>query len=259
MKRIALGIEYSGTHYHGWQSQQGLNTIQTQVETALVQIANEPITVMCAGRTDAGVHAIEQVVHFDTSAARSDYSWVFGANSHLPTDISVLWAKEVDPDFHARYSAKSRTYRYFLYNNRIRPAIQRHLVGWHHRELNLPWMQAAAKHLLGEHDFSAFRGVDCQSKTPIREIMEFNITQQDRMIIFEIRGNAFLHHMVRNMVGSLIEVGNGRRTPDWIKHLLQAKERCLAGNAAAACGLYLWRIEYPPHFLLPVSSSSMFL
>lgn len=246
MPRISLGIEYKGTAYHGWQAQQSpqLPTIQRFVEQALSFVADHPITVTCAGRTDAGVHALEQVVHFDTQVERSMHAWVFGANTHLPKDISVLWAKEVDPDFHARFSAKARMYRYVLCNQPIRPAIEKDLVAWHHKQLNLRWMQKAARHFLGEHDFSSFRGADCQAKSPVREVMAFNVLNEGGRIIFEVRANAFLHHMVRNMVGTLMEVGMGRKTPDWVKQLLEIKQRSAAGMMAPASGLYLQKIMY---------------
>lgn len=251
MERIALGLRYDGTAYHGWQVQEGLNTVQSTVESALSSVANHPVSVTCAGRTDAGVHATAQTIHFDTGAYRSDYSWAFGANSHLPNDISVLWAKPVLDDFHARYSATARRYRYILYNHEIRPGILRHAVGWHYRPLNEKLMLRAAEQLLGEHDFSSFRGSGCQSKTPVRTIHQIEIFRLRRMVVIEIQANAFLLHMVRNIVGVLIAVGSGYRPPEWVNEVLDARDRTQAGVTISPHGLYLVEVSYPPEFALP--------
>lgn len=251
IKRIALAIRYDGTRYHGWQSQDGLLTVQQAVESALSRVADHPVTVICAGRTDAGVHATCQVVHFNTSAERQPYSWIFGANSNLPHDITVIWAKEVSMDFHARFSATGRKYRYVLYNQDVRPGILSHAVGWHHRHLDEERMQEAANFLVGEHDFSGYRGSGCQSKSPVRHIYEITIRRQRRMIIFEVNGNAFLLHMVRNIVGVLIEIGSGHKEPIWAKEVLESRDRSKGGMMISPNGLYLVDVDYPREFDLP--------
>jgi len=251
-RRIALGIRYDGASYYGWQRQDGdLPTVQSKVEVGISRVANHPIVVTCAGRTDTGVHATSQVVHFDTDAVRSDYSWQFGVNSNLPPDISVTWAKEVAHDFHARFSATARKYRYIIYNHEVKPGILRHAVGWHHRPLDEAKMQEAALALLGEHDFSSFRGAGCQSHSAARRIDEVTIWRQRRMVILEIKANAFLLHMVRNITGSLLEVGAGLKPVQWIKEVLQSKDRCQAGVTIAPNGLYLVGVDYPDQFEIP--------
>lgn len=250
-KRIALGIAYDGAKYHGWQAQSGLKTIQATVEAALSFVANEKITVCCAGRTDAGVHATAQTVHFDTEAERTERAWVFGANSNLPHDISVLWAKPVSDSFHARFSARARRYRYIIYNHSVCPAILREEVTWCYRPIDEKRMQAAADYLIGEHDFSSFRGADCQSKHAVRTIHQIHVSRRQRMVIIEIQANAFLKHMVRNIVGALVEVGYGDQPPNWIKTILTAKDRRSAGVTLQPNGLYLVEVSYPPSFHLP--------
>lgn|SRR3990167_2610792 len=251
-RRIALGIRYDGSAYYGWQRQDSdLPTVQSKLEMGLARVANHPIVATCAGRTDTGVHATSQVVHFDTEANRSDYSWQFGANSNLPPDISVTWAKEVPHDFHARFSATSRKYRYVIYNHEVKPGILRQAVGWHHRPLDENKMQMAAQSLLGEHDFSAFRGAACQSQSASRCVEEISIWRQRRLVIFEIKANAFLLHMVRNILGSLVEVGAGLKPVEWIKDLLYSKDRSQAGVTIAPNGLYLVAVDYPEHFQIP--------
>lgn len=251
MQRIALGIRYDGTAYHGWQVQEELKTIQRSVELALSAVANHPVAVICAGRTDAGVHASAQVIHFDTHSYRSDYSWVFGANSNLPQDISVLWAKPVTQDFHARYSATARRYRYVLYNHEIRPGILRQAVGWHYRPLDERLMQQGAKYLLGEHDFSSFRGAGCQAKNAVRTIYSIEIFRIRRMLVVEIQANAFLLHMVRNIVGVLLAIATGVQPPEWAKTVLEARDRQQGGITISPNGLYLVEVNYPPEFKLP--------
>ncbi|MBW5802430.1 tRNA pseudouridine(38-40) synthase TruA [Coxiella endosymbiont of Ornithodoros amblus] len=252
MARIALGIRYDGSAYHGWQVQEALKTVQGKVEKALSAVANHPVFVTCAGRTDAGVHATAQVVHFDTTAYRSDHAWVFGANSNLPHDISVLWAKEVDEDFHARYSAIARRYRYIIYNHEIRPAILRKAIGWHYyRSLDEKRMQAGAQYLIGEHDFSSFQGAGCQSRTPMRKILQIEIYRIRRMVVIEVQANAFLLHMVRNIAGVLMAIGSGEKHPDWARTVLKAKDRQLGGVTVPPNGLYLVEVDYPSHFKLP--------
>ena len=251
LKRIALGIRYDGSAYHGWQSQNDLTTIQEQVERALSRVANHSVSVTCAGRTDAGVHATSQIIHFNTEAEREDHSWIFGANSNLPMDIRVLWAKPMPHEFHARFSATSRRYRYLIYNHSVRPGILRHFVGWYHQSLDEQSMQEAANYFLGEHDFSAFRGAGCQAKSPVRTIQYFSIRRQRRLLILEVEANAFLLHMVRNMVGSLIAVGCQKQSPAWIKEVLESLDRQQGGLTIAPNGLYLVSVEYPKLFDLP--------
>lgn len=251
VKRIALGIRYDGAQYHGWQTQDNLPTVQSKVELALSCVANQPISVTCAGRTDAGVHATAQVVHFDSDAERSEYSWVFGANSNLPPDICVTWAKVVDRDFHARFSAVSRRYRYVIFNHEVRPGILKNAVGWFHKPLDDMLMQEAAKYLLGEHDFSAYRGSSCQARSPIRRITNIDIRRQRRMIIVEVEANAFLLHMIRNIGGVLTAIGAGDKPPIWAKQVLDSKDRQQAGVTISPNGLYLVDVEYPAVFELP--------
>lgn len=242
--RIALGIEYDGTNYYGWQRQLNVASIAEEVEAALSKIAASPITVICAGRTDAGVHACGQVVHFDTVAMRPDSAWILGTNSYLPDDIRVLWARQVSPDFHARYSATSRQYRYIIYNHKVASALLRHRAMWWSRALNEKLMQEAAQNLIGEHDFSSFRGSGCQAKTAKRCVMSLDVVRSGAMINIDIKANAFLMHMVRNIVGVLLKVGVGEKSPAWVKDVLLARDRKLAAIAAPACGLYLTKVEY---------------
>ena len=251
MQRIALGLRYDGSDYHGWQVQGELTTVQRSVEKALSAVANHSVSITCAGRTDAGVHASAQIVHFDTQAHRSDYSWVFGTNSNLSHDISVLWAKPVSDEFHARYSAMARRYRYIIYNYDVRPGILRKSVGWHYRPLDEKLMQAAAQHLLGEHDFSSFRGADCQAKSPVRTIHQIEIFRIRRMVVIEVQANAFLLHMVRNIAGALVAIGSGEQPPQWAKNVLEARDRRQAGVTISPHGLYLVEVNYPPEFKLP--------
>ena len=251
MQRIALGLRYDGTDYHGWQIQEGLNTVQGAVEKALSAVANHPVHVTCAGRTDAGVHATAQTIHFDTRAERRDYSWVFGVNSNLAHDISILWAKPVSADFHARYTATARRYRYILYNHEIRPGIVRKAVGWYYRPLDECLMIAAAQHLLGEHDFSSFRGSDCQAKSAVRTIHQIEIFRMRRMVVIEVQANAFLLHMVRNIVGVLLAIGAGQHSPEWARQVLQARDRTQGGMTISPAGLYLVAVDYPAQFKLP--------
>lgn len=252
MLRIALGVCYDGSAYHGWQVQQdGLNTIQQQVEKALSIVANQPIVVVCAGRTDAGVHASGQVLHFDTMAYRSDQAWISGVNSNLPYDISITWAKEVNECFHARYGAFARRYRYLIYNHEIRPAILRKAIGWCFQPLDEKRMQVAARFLLGKHNFSSFQGVGCQSKTPIRTIFQIEIFRIQRMVVIEIQANAFLSHMVRNIAGVLVAIGNGGKEPKWAESVLKARDRRQGGATISPNGLYLVEVSYPAEFKLP--------
>lgn len=251
MKRVALALSYDGSRYHGWQHQEEVNSVQQTLEHALSRVANHPVTVMCAGRTDAGVHATTQIVHFDTDAQRTTRSWVFGANSNLPSDVSVMWAQETTADFHARFSAFARTYRYIICNQPVRPGIFQKAVGWHYKTLDVDRMQEATHYLLGEHDFSAFRGSGCQAKHAVRTIHSLSVKRQGRMIVIEVRANAFLLHMVRNIVGVLKEIGEGEKNPVWAKVVLESRDRKRASVTSAPNGLYLVQIDYPDHFNLP--------
>lgn len=249
--RIALGVEYNGTQYFGWQRQRDVKSVQEELEKALAVVANHPIEVLCAGRTDAGVHGTGQVVHFDTSANRKMVAWVMGVNANLPKDIAVRWSKEVSEDFHARFTATARRYRYIIYNHAYRPAILSSGVSHYHGDLDVEKMQQAGQFLLGENDFTSFRAVHCQSRSPWRNIMHLNVTRHGHYVVIDIKANAFVHHMVRNITGSLITVGRGEQEPQWMKWLLEAKDRRLAGATAKAAGLYLVDVDYPEEFGLP--------
>lgn len=249
--RIALGIEYDGTQYYGWQRQREVKSVQEELEKALTVIANHPVEVQCAGRTDAGVHGTGQVVHFDTTATRKMVAWSMGANANLPKNIAVRWAKEVPDEFHARFSATARRYRYVIYNHMFRPGIMSSGVSHYHGELDVERMHRAGQFLLGENDFTSFRAVHCQSRSPWRNIMHLNVTRHECYIVIDIKANAFVHHMVRNITGSLIAVGRGEQEPEWIQWLLEAKDRRLAGATAKAEGLYLVDVDYPEVFDLP--------
>lgn len=257
LNRIILGVEYQGTAYQGWQTQPNGNTVQDILEVALQKFSKSPIQTMCAGRTDAGVHAIEQVVHLDTSLQREMYSWVNGVNAFLPPDIAVRWAKQIQVDeqdvnaFHARFSAYSRTYHYLLHNSSIRSPTWSGRAGWFFRPLNIEPMREAAEYLLGERDFTVFRAAACQAKSPVKHMYEIKIRQQGELIVFSLRANAFLHHMVRNIVGSLIFVGMGRREPVWIRELLESRDRSLSAPTFMPDGLYLAKIDYEDKWGLP--------
>jgi tRNA pseudouridine38-40 synthase len=251
MPRIALGLEYDGSRFLGWQTQPGGGAVQDALEPALAAIAGAPVGVTAAGRTDRGVHARLQVVHFDTDAARPTSAWVRGANALLPDAVAVLWSREVDAEFHARYSAVSRTYRYELLNRAVRPALAASHVGWFHLPLDVARMREAAAHLLGEHDFSAFRSSECQAKTPVRTLHALGIEARGERIELVLRANAFLHHMVRNIVGTLIYVGKGKHPPSWAAEVLRSRDRSKAAPTFAAEGLYLEKIQYDARWGLP--------
>ena len=251
IRRIALSLAYDGSRYHGWQHQEEVNSVQQTLEHALSRVANHPVTVICAGRTDAGVHATAQVVHFDSDANRTERSWVFGANSNLPADISVSWAKETVPEFHARFSATARTYRYLIDNQPVRPGVFHKAVSWYYKFLDADKMHQAAQHLLGEHDFSAFRGSGCQAHHAIRTIHQMSVKRQGQLIVIEVKANAFLLHMVRNIVGVLIKIGEGEKDPAWTADVLRSRDRQQAGITSTPHGLYLVDIDYPSHFMLP--------
>jgi len=243
--RIALGIEYDGTAYNGWQRQQNGVGVQSLVERALSEVADKAIEVTCAGRTDAGVHASGQVVHFDSDAVRSRQGWLLGANSNLPEDINVIWAQQVDDDFHARFSATARHYQYRILNRRVRSSLFRHRAWWIHQPLDEQRMQAGAVFLQGEHDFSAFRAAGCQAATPRRTVSAVTVARDQDWIAIGITANAFLQHMVRNIAGTLVSVGAGEYPPEWVIEVLQSRDRKLAGIAAPAHGLTLTRVTYP--------------
>lgn len=257
MKRIVLGVQYDGNSWRGWQKQPSGDTVQDVLERALKQFTNQPVHTTCAGRTDAGVHGLEQVVHFDTDLTRTPYSWVNGVNAFLPSSVAVQWAKELDCDpvspeaFHSRFSARARTYHYVLHNSKIRSPLWGGRAGWVFRELNLEKMRAGAALLLGEHDFSAFRAAECQAKSPVKHMYSIDIRQQGEMFIFTLKASAFLHHMVRNIVGSLVFVGTGKREPEWMQQLLLSKDRSLAAPTFMPDGLYLARIDYDAFWQLP--------
>ncbi|MCV9879543.1 tRNA pseudouridine(38-40) synthase TruA [Brenneria izbisi] len=249
--KIALGIEYDGHRYYGWQRQAEVDSVQGCLEQALSNVADAPITVFCAGRTDAGVHATGQVVHFVTQAVRKDAAWTMGVNANLPPDIAVRWVKTVDDDFHARFSATARRYRYVIYNHRYRPAVLAQGVTHCYLPLDERRMARAGQCLLGENDFTSFRAVQCQSRTPWRNVNHLKVTRHGAYIVVDIKANAFVHHMVRNIVGSLMEVGCGNQPETWIAELLAAKDRTLAAATAKAEGLYLVSVDYPERFALP--------
>lgn len=251
MARVVLGIEYDGSGYAGWQWQIGKPTVQAALEAALSKVAAEPVTVLCAGRTDAGVHALEQVVHFDCQAERSLHAWLMGGNSHLPADVRIVWARPAVADFHARYSAIARFYRYVILNRPMHSALLRSQATWCYQTLDAGRMHAAAQHLLGEHDFSSFRAHSCQSKSPKRLMHFIDVYRNNDQVVIELCANAFVHHMVRNIAGVLIEIGSGKQAPDWTQHLLQVKSREQGGPTAAPHGLYLGGVFYPAHYGLP--------
>ncbi len=251
--RIACRIEYDGSRYHGWQRQPHLDvaTVQEDLEQALSAVADSRVTVHCAGRTDTGVHGFAQVVHFDAPAARSGKSWVLGTNANLPPAVRVHWAVPVPGDFHARFSALTRRYRYVIADTPVRPALLLGQVAWSRLPLAADTMHRAAQSLPGERDFSAFRAASCQSTTPMRKVEEVSVTRRGDLVVIDIRANAFLHHMVRNIAGSLMAVGAGRRHPEWIAELLAGGDRTVAADTAPPDGLYLVEVEYPPQYGLP--------
>ncbi|AFZ83538.1 tRNA pseudouridine synthase A [Candidatus Kinetoplastibacterium blastocrithidii TCC012E] len=257
MYRIAMGISYNGSGFCGWQTQSNLCSIQDVIENALYNFSGfKKIKVVCAGRTDAGVHAVNQVIHFDTNLDRKMESWVRGVNSFLPNSVSVVWSQLVDNDFHARFSAISRTYSYIIYCSKVRSAIYNDLVGWSFYVLDIDLMRRAIDLLVGEHDFSSFRSSQCQSKTPIRTVYSVSLNNYGPFIVFTINANAFLQHMIRNIVGSLIYIGRRNRDPIWIKELLLAKDRTKGFSTFSPNGLYLMDIEYPSNFHINKKNSN---
>jgi tRNA pseudouridine38-40 synthase len=256
--RIALGLEYDGAAHAGWQTQPSGQGVQDAVEAALTAIAGAPIASICAGRTDAGVHAIDQVIHFDTEADRPLTAWVRGANRFLPHSAAVRWARLVVSDFHARYSALCRTYEYIIVNEPVRAPLLHGRAGWVFRPLDVDAMAAAAGLLIGRHDFSSFRSAECQAASPVRELTELAVTREGRLIRVRARANAFLHHMVRNLVGALVHVGLNRRPPEWAGEVLAARDRSLSAPTFSAAGLYLTRVEYDQRFDLPAPADDPF-
>ena len=243
--KIALGVEYLGTDFHGWQIQKsGLRTVQGVVEPALSKIANHPVRVFCSGRTDAGVHAQEQVIHFETQTTRTDGAWLFGGNANLPSDVNFKWAKEVNDDFHARFNAHARSYEYKIHHHPVRSSLKTGYYLWEPRSLNIDDMRKAAAFLVGEHDFSCFRGSMCQAKSPIKTIEYLQIDEIGDDLIIKVKANAFLHHMVRNLVGTLLKVGRGEESPEWMLSVLDSKDRKEAGPTAEPQGLYFIKAHY---------------
>lgn len=251
--RLAAGVEYDGSHFFGWQVQRQTPTVQASVEQALACVADHPVTVHCAGRTDTGVHAICQVVHFDTEAQRSERSWVLGGNSKLHPGASLLWVRQVDEAFHARFSARRRRYRYRILNRWVRPAIDRSRLTWWRRPLDAERMDQAAQALLGEHDFTSFRAVGCQSRSPVRRVYSVAVRRQGHEVFVDIEANAFVYHMVRNIAGALIAIGQGDQPVEWISLLLAEKDRTRAGITAPAEGLYFMAPSYPDYPALPTA------
>ena len=259
MTRYAFGIEYDGTAFMGWQRQthEG-RTVQAAVEEALGKVADHPVDVTCAGRTDAGVHASGQVIHFDTDSRRDLRGWLLGTNSNLPPDIAATWVREMPEDFHARFKATARQYRYVILNRETRPALMRAELTWMHRPLDAARMATAARHLTGKHDFSAFRSVECQAKQPVRTLKRLHVRREDERIVIDALADGFLHHMVRNIAGVLMEVGQGKREPDWARQVLEGRDRTLGGVTAPANGLSLVAVEYPAEFAVPASRDALF-
>ncbi|MDH3354847.1 MAG: tRNA pseudouridine(38-40) synthase TruA, partial [Chromatiales bacterium] len=247
--RIAMAVEYDGSGYSGWQLQKDTSrTIQAVVESAISRVADEPIKVTVAGRTDSGVHASEQIIHFDTSAERTERSWVLGSNTNLPKDVAILSAQPVSDEFHARFSAIRRSYRFVIYQRNVRPTFLAGRVTWTHKQLELDRMVAASRYLLGEHDFSSFRAVGCQANSPVRTMTKLEVSQSGPYIYIDIEANAFLYHMVRNIAGVLMTIGAGEAEPEWCEEVLKLKDRTKGGVTAPAAGLYLVGVKYPDEF-----------
>ena len=249
--RLAAGVEYDGSGFFGWQRQRQSPTVQACLEHALSRVADHPLQVQCAGRTDTGVHAWGQVVHFDTHAVRDERAWVLGTNSYLEPGISLLWVRPVPDSFHARYSARRRSYRYRILNRWVRPAVERRRVAWVRHPLDERAMHLAAQHLLGEHDFSSFRAVGCQAKSPVRSVYSICVSRHGHEVRVDIEANAFVYHMVRNIAGTLIAVGRGQRHPDWVADLLARRDRTAAAATGPAAGLYFMAPGYPDFPELP--------
>ena len=254
--RIAAGIAYRGDHFHGWQRQPVHRSVQQVLERALSQMAAEPVATLCAGRTDAGVHATAQVIHFDTSAARPMQAWVRGTNALLPPDVSVQWARPVDPGFHARFSAQARSYRYLLLRTAVRQPLWHGLAAWVFDRPDVGAMRAAAAVLAGRHDFSSFRSSECQARSPVRTLQPLRLEEAGDFVVMRFEADGFLHHMVRNIVGALVEIGRGRRPVSWMQALLEARDRRQGAPTFAAAGLYLAGVRYPAAFGLEATGAS---
>lgn len=257
--RIALGVSYQGSLYHGWQSQIGLACIQAYLEKAISQVADHPIAITCAGRTDKGVHALGQVVHFDTTAQRSSRAWLLGCNSHLPSAIRINWVQVVDHHFHARFSAIARRYHYIIYNQRLKNALWNQYTSHYDYALNERTMHRAAQQLVGEHDFSSFRATRCQAKSARREIQHIKVNRQGCCVTIDIQANAFLHHMVRNISAVLMTIGSGKKPITWMKEVLLAQDRKAADVTASPNGLYLYQVFYPENYLFPKPENEFFI
>jgi tRNA pseudouridine38-40 synthase len=251
MPRIALGLEYAGTSFDGWQSQPTGRGVQDALERALAAVAGEPVRTIAAGRTDAGVHATLQVAHFDTAASRPDSAWVRGVNSHLPPDVAVLWAQPVPDEFHARFAATARHYTYLLLHRPVRPALLAGRAGWYHRPLDVGAMGEAAAALRGTHDFSSFRASECQARSPVKTLSTAAVAGDGELVRFDFTANAFLHHMIRNVVGALVVVGAGKAPVGWIAELIAARDRTRAAPTFSAAGLYLVGADYDATWRLP--------
>ncbi|KRT54772.1 tRNA pseudouridine(38-40) synthase [endosymbiont of Ridgeia piscesae] len=249
--KIALGVEYDGSGFNGWQKQSHARSVQEDLEAALSRVADQPVRVHCAGRTDTGVHGTGQVVHFETTAERPPRAWVLGSNVNLPNDVSVSWARQVADDFHARFSATGRHYRYLILNRGTRSALWRNRATWHHHPLDEHRMHQAAQALVGTHDFSSYRALGCQAKHPVRTIHRLDVSRQGEMVAIEVYANAFLHHMVRNLAGVLMAIGQGKQEVSWAEEILQLRDRRKGGVTAPPHGLYLTKVDYPEKFQLP--------
>ncbi len=256
--RYSACIEYDGTNFSGWQRQKHyVRTVQERLEKAISKLANEDIAIVTAGRTDAGVHATHQIIHFDSKAERTDFAWCRGTNRFLDQDVRVHWVQPVAKEFHARFAAQSRSYRFIIHNKAIATAIFRNYTSHEFRELSIEKMQEAGQYLIGEHDFSSFRAAGCQAQSPVRTMLQFKLNAKDEWVWFDVKANAFLQHMVRNIAGALIEVGTGKRDVDWISHLLKICDRTKGSITASPNGLYLTGVEYPVEFSLPSNTKSI--
>lgn len=257
MSRWVAGVEYNGAAYSGWQMQSDAPSVQAEVERSLSQVADHPVRVICAGRTDAGVHAVQQVVHFDSPAVRIDHAWLLGTNRHLPNDVALRWVRPIAADFHARFSAVRRSYRYCIHNGRARSALGYRRVCWEPRPLDADAMNRAGQALVGEHDFSAFRDSQCQSPTSHRHVLGLRVYRQHEQVVLDITANAFLHHMVRNIAGTLMEVGLARQPEAWVGDVLRKGKRTEAGMTAEPDGLYFLGPGYPEHWNVPLPPEAL--
>jgi len=255
MGRIALGVEYDGTQFSGWQVQPNQRTVQGCLTEALSFVANHDVKVVAAGRTDSGVHALQQVVHFDTDSQRDQRNWILGLNTHLPSDVNVIWAQPVDSDFSARFSAVSRRYRYLILNRVSRSAVHHKKMWWYFQSLDINLMQAAADLLVGHHDFSAFRAKECQAHNPVKTMEAISVTRQGDCIAIDVKAQSFLHHMVRNIVGVLVPIGEGKKPVSWALDVLESRNRAHGGVTSPPEGLYFVDVHYPVKYTLPTVST----